>query len=75
MLDAGMEMGPAQGSGWYIADTHGTRSKVVVHRPHKATGTHYIMLKDIGNRFRKHFGWDRDTFVLRTKDNPEAEQE
>jgi hypothetical protein len=33
------------------------------------------MLKGFGKRLRKHFGWDRDTFVLRTKENTEEEQE
>lgn len=74
MLDARMDMGPAEGSSWYIEDTHGTRRKVVVHKPHKVTRTTHVMLRSFGHRFTKHFGWNRDTFVLSTKEDMEEEQ-
>ncbi|KAK5123221.1 hypothetical protein LTR85_003420 [Meristemomyces frigidus] len=39
---------------------------VVVHRPHPDPSVDHVMLKTIGKRLRKWFGWDAYTFVERS---------
>ncbi|KAK5735390.1 hypothetical protein LTR17_008242 [Elasticomyces elasticus] len=55
-----------QHSGSAVTFRLGNRT-VVVHRPHPDSKISPIMLKAIGKRVTKHFGWDDTTFTERAK--------
>ncbi|KAK5683135.1 hypothetical protein LTS10_004666 [Elasticomyces elasticus] len=55
-----------QHSGSAVTFRLGNRS-VVVHRPHPDSKISPIMLKAIGKRIVRHFGWDGTTFTERVK--------
>ena len=38
--------------------------KIIFHKPHPVAKIDHVMLRSMGRRMRKHFGWERDVFVL-----------
>lgn len=63
--DAGLIVTPLDGSAFAFKNEKG---KVVLHRPH----VNQKILRRYGESLSLHFGWDIDTFVLRTKDHTES---
>lgn len=45
----------------------GARGSIAVHRPHPEPKLSKNLLRDIGKRMQKHFGWTQESFCLRTK--------
>lgn len=58
-----------QNGGSAVAFTHPMvpDDVIVIHRPHPDPTINPIMLRRVGKKFEKRFGWDESTFVLRDK--------
>ncbi|KAK3671188.1 hypothetical protein LTR78_008989 [Recurvomyces mirabilis] len=75
MTDAGCGIEQKGGSAvafWVAAKREGT---VIVHRPHPDPKINPIMLRDCGKKLTKYFGWDEDSFVLRSKEDEKEKSE
>jgi hypothetical protein len=66
LTDAGLTATQGAGSAVSFA---GQRGSVTIHQPHDRDGINVdaIMLRGLGRRFNKWFGWTSETFVLREK--------
>ncbi|KAI4831317.1 hypothetical protein E4T45_10226 [Aureobasidium sp. EXF-8846] len=64
MTDAGFNILQSQGSAvtFKLEKSQGVNT-IVVHRPHPVATINPIMLRSIGKRITKWFGWHRETFV------------
>jgi hypothetical protein len=65
LADAEMRATQGAGSAVSFANEHGSIS---LHKPHPDPGVNAVMLRGIGRRLNKWFGWNHETFVLREKD-------
>ena len=75
MTDAGCGIEQKGGSAvtfWVAAKREGS---VIVHRPHPDPKINPIMLRDCGKRLTRYFGWDEDSFVLRSKEDEKEKGE
>jgi hypothetical protein len=71
MIDAGFSILQSQGSAITLKldDDADSRVKtIVIHRPHPVSTVNPVMLRCIAKRMEKWFGWNRGTFVERTKE-------
>lgn len=70
LTDAGLAATPGAGSAMSFSNGHGTIS---IHKPHDRAGSvvHAVRLRGVGRRLSKWFGWTKETFVLREKNNEE----
>ena len=70
LVQALTDAGPTatQGAGSAVSFA-GQRGSVTIHQPHDRDGPNVdaIMLRGLGRRFNKWFGWTSETFVLREK--------
>lgn len=66
LTDAGLAVTQGAGSAVTFANEQGA---VSIHQPHDRDGSNVdaIMLRGLGRRFNKWFGWTSETFVLREK--------
>ena len=71
LTDAGLTATQGAGSAVSFACQHGS---VTIHQPHDRDGPNVdaIMLRGLGRRFNKWFGWTSETFVLREKDDKKS---
>ena len=71
LTDAGLTATQGAGSAVSFA---GQRGSVTIHQPHDRDGPNVdaIMLRGLGRRFNKWFGWTSETFVLREKGDKES---
>lgn len=79
MADTGLSISQASGSAVSFAFPSTDKDapdlgSIVFHRPHPVAEVHPVMMRSIGRRMRKWFGWQRETFVERQKEG-EKEQE
>lgn len=65
LTDAGFTMSQSRGSAVAFSKPEGS---IVFHRPHPNPVIDSVMLRAMGKRLRKWFGWGRDVFVQRAKD-------
>ncbi|KAK3070956.1 hypothetical protein LTR53_009516 [Teratosphaeriaceae sp. CCFEE 6253] len=65
MVDAGCSATPTGGSAVSFKDVGNTKASIVFHRPHPDPSIDLIMLRSMGKRLQKWFGWDAETFVER----------
>lgn len=64
MIDSGCVI--SQGSGSAVSLEHPSgMGRIVFHQPHPQAVIDPIMLRSMGKRLAKWFGWSRDTFVAR----------
>ena len=68
MVDAGMSATHGGGSAVVFQDEKKKKGSIVLHKPHPDPTVDHVMLKTIGKRLTKWFGWDEDTFVERERD-------
>ncbi|EME45926.1 hypothetical protein DOTSEDRAFT_22049 [Dothistroma septosporum NZE10] len=66
LIDSGFQVTPNGGSAVTFKDTGG-RGSIVFHRPHPDPPLDPIMLRSIGKRLAKWFGWEKESFVERGK--------
>ncbi|KAF7189785.1 hypothetical protein HII31_08892 [Pseudocercospora fuligena] len=66
LIGAGFSVMPNSGSAVMFKEKS-DRGSVVFHRPHPDPTIDPIMLRSMGKRLRKWFGFDRETFVEREK--------
>ena len=52
--------------------TEGAAGRIVFHRPHPGNRINPVILRSMGKRITKWFGWDANTFVLREEDRKES---
>lgn len=64
MYSAGCVAQNGAGSAVSFEDTLKAKGKVVFHKPHPTPKIDPIMLRSIGRRLAKWFGWHRESFVL-----------
>jgi predicted RNA binding protein YcfA (HicA-like mRNA interferase family) len=69
MLDSGFSATHSGGSLVTFEDERNKKGSIVLHKPHPETTVDYIMLRTIGKRLTKWFGWGGGTFVGREKDH------
>ncbi|KAI5369222.1 putative HicA mRNA interferase family [Septoria linicola] len=67
MIDAGFSVSPSGGSVFTFTETSG-RGRINFHRPHPDPSIDPIMLRSMGKRLKKWFGFGRETFVERKKE-------
>lgn len=66
LVDAGYSATHNGGSAVTFKDERHTNGRsIVVHKPHPDPSVDPIMLRSIGRRLRRRFGWDAETFVER----------
>lgn len=63
--DAGCCMVQRAGSAVAFTREESGWGSVSVHRPHPDPSINPIMLREVGKRIKKYFGWSQDTLVLR----------
>lgn len=64
MMDAGFNV--SQGSGSAVSFEHSAgKGRIVFHRPHPQPIIEPVMLRFMGRRMNRWFGWHRETFVER----------
>ena len=63
MVDAGCSALHSGGSAVTFQDEKNKKGSIVLHKPHPETTIDHIMLKTIGKRLTKWFGWVEDTFI------------
>ncbi|KAK4543630.1 hypothetical protein LTR36_005275 [Oleoguttula mirabilis] len=66
MVDAGFAIAQSRGSAVMFSRDEGS---IVFHRPHPEPTIGPVMLQVMGKRLRKWFGWDREVFVERARDD------
>lgn len=71
LTEAGLTVTQGAGSAVNFANEHGA---ITIHQPHDRDGPNVdaIMLRGLGRRFNKWFGWTSETFVLREKGDKES---
>lgn len=67
MADAGCSAISSGGSQVNFKDERNTKGSIGVHKGHPDSSVDHVMLKSIGRRAAKWFGWSRETFVVREK--------
>lgn len=65
MVDAGFCATHSGGSAVTFKDARFGGGSIVFHRPHPDPSIDDIMLRGMGRRLSKWFGWDKDSFVAR----------
>lgn len=65
LVDAGFYATHSGGSAVTFEDK--TKGSIVLHQPHPDSTVDMVMLRLIGKRLTRWFGWDLDTFVKREK--------
>lgn len=65
MVDAGCSVTPTGGSVVTFRDETNGKGSIVFHRPHPHSVIEPIVLRSMGKRLRKWFGWEAETFVER----------
>ena len=63
MVDAGCSASHSGGSAVTFRDERSKKGSIVLHKPHPDTTVDHVMLKTIGKRLTKWFGWVTSTFV------------
>lgn len=63
MMDSGFTISQGSGSAVSLEHPSGT-GRIVFHQPHPRAVVDPIMLRSMGKRLAKWFGWNRDTFVV-----------
>lgn len=66
LADAGLVTTQASGSA--VTFTSSDQGSINFHKPHPEPVVDGFMLRCMGKRLRKWFGWERDRFVLRAKE-------
>jgi hypothetical protein len=67
MADAGFAARQSSGSAVIFEPDdweRGWPGKIVFHKPHPVAKIDSIMLRSMGKRMEKWFGWDAETFVV-----------
>ncbi|KAJ6116203.1 hypothetical protein N7523_005530 [Penicillium sp. IBT 18751x] len=65
MNEAGFQTEPIPGSSVGFIHKE-TRQRIQVHRPHPHPKYEFLVARNIGKRLRDRFGWDEETFCLRS---------
>ena len=65
MVDAGCSVVPKGGSIYKFTDLKLSGGAIDVHRPHPDPVISPLLLRAIGHRVRKWFGWEMELFVER----------
>lgn len=71
LVDAGMSATHSGGSKVTFEDMRTGKGSIVLHKPHPDPTVHHVMLKTVGRRLAKWFGWGEKTFVAREKKDKE----
>jgi hypothetical protein len=66
MEDAGFKVKNGGGS-IFIFEDQGGKGKINFHRPHPVPKIDPVMMRCMGRRMNKWFGWSRDIFTLAIK--------
>lgn len=67
IFDAGFSATSNGGSAVNFKDEEASRGAIVFHRPHPDSRISPDMLRGMGKRLTKWFGWNEDMFVVRPK--------
>jgi len=74
MEDAGFPATHSGGSAVTFLQIGGN-GRIIFHRPHPVAKIDQIMLQGFGKRMRKWFGWEKETFVCKKKDDEQLDGE
>ena len=64
MADAGFVAKTSGGSAVTFEDNEADRGKIVIHRPHPESEIGHVVLRCIGKRLKKWFGWTKECFTV-----------
>lgn len=72
MVDAGFSVGPCGGSVFTFKQMQGG-GRINFHRPHPHPSMDHVLLRTMGKRLQKWFGFERETFVVRGEEEEGVE--